>query len=270
MLSNNHIEACRIILLVGKELMDFEFESLKRICQCEDIVVLAIFVNNELRLPFVRRVMRVIRKRKFFAMVLWGWRLVKALWAKLVGATDSKYGRISSANLVQLCHADIHYITNLYDPKTVALIKSYKPYLCFHYGYGWIKEPILSLPIKGTIGYHHGDLTKYRGSPPCFWELYNAEKEVGITIQRLKPGLDVGDIIMQRFIKINKDDTLATLRQRVYYETINMGFESVLLMANPDFVPWEPPAIGKLYLAPTLPQYIKFWFKMRVSRFRGK
>lgn len=38
------------------------------------------------------------------------------------------------------------------------------------------------------LSYHHGDMRRYRGQPPGFWELYNGEREIGVTVQRLAAG----------------------------------------------------------------------------------
>ena len=49
-------------------------------------------------------------------------------------------------------------------------------------GYGIIKEPLLTITPLGILSYHHGNMRKYRGQPPALWELYNNEKEMGITV----------------------------------------------------------------------------------------
>ena len=59
-------------------------------------------------------------------------------------------------------------------------------------GFGIIGEPLLSLAPHGVLAYHHGDMRRYRGMPPAFWELFNDETEMGVTVQRLSPGLDDG------------------------------------------------------------------------------
>lgn len=266
---NGQQEGCRVILLVAKSLRDFEFESLRKICECKRIVVPAIFINDEpkdkVHRGFFKTVLRVARKRKSFTLALAYYSLKKRLTGK--GFPGSNYNVIPTVNLKNFCDADIHNVKNLYSQETADVIKSYKPDLCFHYGYGWIKEPILSIPKNGIIGYHHGDLTKYRGQPPCFWELYNGEKQVGVTIQRLKERLDAGEIVMQRFFDIRSTDGLESLQDRVYRDTVDMGLESVLLMANPNFAPRKPPKIGKLYTTPTLVEYARLQLKTRIARF---
>ncbi len=47
------------------------------------------------------------------------------------------------------------------------------------------------------INIHNGPLPKYRGMSPINWALKNEEKEHGITIHDIHPGIDDGDIIAQ-------------------------------------------------------------------------
>ena len=46
-------------------------------------------------------------------------------------------------------------------------------------GFGIVKEPLLSLCRAGVLSYHHGDMRRYRGQPPAFWELYHGERSIG-------------------------------------------------------------------------------------------
>jgi len=47
------------------------------------------------------------------------------------------------------------------------------------------------------INVHNGPLPKYRGVSPINWALKNAEREHGITIHEITPGIDDGPIIAQ-------------------------------------------------------------------------
>jgi methionyl-tRNA formyltransferase len=64
-------------------------------------------------------------------------------------------------------------------------------------GFGIIKAPLLDLAPQGVLSYHHGDMREYRGQPPAFWELYNGEKPNRVTVQRLSPGIDCGQPIVE-------------------------------------------------------------------------
>ena len=60
-----------------------------------------------------------------------------------------------------------------------------------------LQESVFSIPRLGSINLHSGKAPEYRGAAPGFWELYNGEREVGITIHRVAAALDAGDILVQ-------------------------------------------------------------------------
>ena len=56
---------------------------------------------------------------------------------------------------------------------------------------------MFSIPRLGAINLHSGKAPTYRGAAPAFWELFNGEHEVGITIHRVTAELDAGTILIQ-------------------------------------------------------------------------
>ena len=58
-----------------------------------------------------------------------------------------------------------------------------------------LKRPAFSVPRLGCINLHSGKVPDYRGAAPAFWELYNGETHVGITIHKVEERLDAGNII---------------------------------------------------------------------------
>ena len=65
-----------------------------------------------------------------------------------------------------------------------------------------LKENIFTIPKYGTINLHPALLPKYRGPNPLFWQYYNMEKEMGITLHYIDKGEDTGDIIYQEKLEI--------------------------------------------------------------------
>ncbi len=78
--------------------------------------------------------------------------------------------------------------------------------------YGQIlSDEILSLPKYGIINVHASLLPKYRGSSPIHHAIINGETKTGITIMQTAKSVDSGDIIYQKELDINPDDTTSTL-----------------------------------------------------------
>lgn len=66
-----------------------------------------------------------------------------------------------------------------------------------------LQEEVFSLPRLGSINLHSGKAPEYRGSAPVFWELYNGEPCVGITIHRVSSSLDAGNILLQELFPLD-------------------------------------------------------------------
>ena len=58
-----------------------------------------------------------------------------------------------------------------------------------------IKGALLALPRHGVWSFHHADNRVNRGAPPAFWEIVLGQPFTGVTLQRLTPELDGGEVI---------------------------------------------------------------------------
>ncbi|MBI3944380.1 MAG: methionyl-tRNA formyltransferase [Armatimonadetes bacterium] len=80
-------------------------------------------------------------------------------------------------------------------------------------------EPLLRTPQVGCINMHNSLLPRWRGQSPSLWGLVAGDTEGGQTIHWLDPGVDTGDIIAQRAIPIDPEDTGGTFGQKL----VDMG-----------------------------------------------
>jgi len=79
-------------------------------------------------------------------------------------------------------------------------------------GYGRIiPQWMIDLPRLGNINLHASLLPKYRGAAPIQWAIACGETLTGVTTMRIDAGLDTGDILLQKDIAINANDTAETL-----------------------------------------------------------
>ncbi len=144
-----------------------------------------------------------------------------------------------------------------YSPPASAQIREYNlDLLVLVSGFGIIRGPLLTVCPKGILSYHHGDMRKYRGMPPAWWELYNGETEIGITVQQIAGGLDHGIPIEEKHLPIYPNDTLRTLMARLRREDEGMLYAALKKMANPDFTPVPIQEFGRVYTLPNLRQWI--------------
>ncbi len=152
---------------------------------------------------------------------------------------------------------DIIVAKEPYSSDTIDRIKKYNlDILILLGGYGIIKEPLLKITPKGVLSYHHGNMRKYRGMPPCFWELFNNEKEMGVTVQILSTGLDRGIPVVEKTIEIKKDDSLKKLQSRAYNQSIDMLHKALKQLSNKGFTPVVIEKYGNVYTLPNFRQWI--------------
>ena len=76
------------------------------------------------------------------------------------------------------------------------------------------KQALLEMPRWGCLNIHHAKLPKYRGMLPNFWQMFNNEKYAGITVHRMNPKIDDGEIVAQREIEILPGESLDSLIKR--------------------------------------------------------
>jgi methionyl-tRNA formyltransferase len=151
-----------------------------------------------------------------------------------------------------------------YRGETLQAIRDLRPeVLLLIGGFGILKAPLLSLAPEGVLSYHHGDMREYRGQPPAFWELYNGEREIGVTVQRLSEGIDCGEPIVERSFPIRNRDTLRSLSNRIFTGSTDLMLEAVRRLEDPVFRPETITRLGRLYTLPNLRQW--FMFHARVG-----
>jgi len=78
-----------------------------------------------------------------------------------------------------------------------------------------LPKELLQIPKRGSINLHASLLPKYRGAAPIHWALINGEKETGVTTFFLDEKVDTGNIILQEKIKIDDEDNLGSLYDKL-------------------------------------------------------
>ena len=98
----------------------------------------------------------------------------------------------------------------------VDLITKINPDILCVVAYGKIiPNNILEIPKYGAINVHPSLLPKYRGSAPIQWAILNGDEKTGVTIMHLNEEMDAGDIILQKEVDIDKNETSGELWDRL-------------------------------------------------------
>lgn len=90
-----------------------------------------------------------------------------------------------------------------------------------------LPKEILESVKYGCINIHASLLPKLRGAAPIQWSIINGEKETGVTSMQMDVGLDTGDMLLKKSVKITDDmnagilhDKLSVLGAETLLETI--------------------------------------------------
>lgn len=95
-------------------------------------------------------------------------------------------------------------------------IRVLQPDLIVTCAYGQIlPSELLKIPRLGCINVHASLLPKYRGGAPIHRAIMDGATETGITIMYMNEAMDEGDIISQKKIAIEKEDTASTLHNKL-------------------------------------------------------
>ena len=97
---------------------------------------------------------------------------------------------------------------NVNDEFVIDKLKELNPDVIVVVAFGQkISSRILDLPKYKCVNIHASLLPKYRGAAPINWAIINGEEETGITTIFMSDRMDAGDIITQKSLKIDTEET---------------------------------------------------------------
>ena len=113
---------------------------------------------------------------------------------------------------------------NLKDPEFIEELRQLKADLQIVVAFRMLPEIVWNMPPQGTFNLHGSLLPKYRGAAPINWAVIKGEKETGVTTFFIRHEIDTGDIILQRKMEIEEDETAG----EVHDHMMKIGAKAVL------------------------------------------
>ena len=181
---------------------------LELLSELEMIEIVGVFVETatEPQRSFRQKIERSIRYDGYRATVKKF--LAKLLGDKTEGAAELESVRQSQTELNEFAESrniPIFRVENYHTESAMNLLREVQADLGILYGTNIIKESVFAIPRLGSINIHQGLAPLYRGGPSIFWELFNGEREVGITVHFVAAKVDTGDIILQKTLPLEYD-----------------------------------------------------------------
>lgn len=100
-----------------------------------------------------------------------------------------------------------------------------------------LPRSVLAIPKLGSVNVHPSLLPKYRGAAPIQWAIINGETETGVTIFRLSPRVDAGDILIQQKMAIGNAETAGELYERLKVKGAELLIRSIDGLADGSVIP---------------------------------
>jgi len=122
----------------------------------------------------------------------------------------------SVAELAAARDIPVYAPTDINHPLWVDRIREMRPDILFSFYYRhMVCKEILDLPAAGCLNLHGSLLPRYRGRCPVNWVLIHGEKETGVTLHYMTPRPDDGDIVGQKRVAVDENDTALSLHRKL-------------------------------------------------------
>jgi methionyl-tRNA formyltransferase len=172
----------------------------------------------------------------------------------------------------------VHFVGNYHTEEAARLMRAARADLGVIYGTNIIRESVFRLPRLGSINLHQGLAPLYRGGPPVFWELFNGEPEVGLTVHFVEAKVDTGAVLVQETVPLaydyahglDFDAFIAEFSGRLRARSAELVARAVRLIADgtAEARPQDT-SLGKRYRLPTKREKDELRRRLRARR-RGR
>ena len=241
-----------------------EAESLlEDLLRLDNVEVAGVFVETEVnrRVYGLRdKLRRSIRYEGYAATAMKGLRLLAGRGDSGQDATDQiREGQQSLGRFAGDLGVSVHFLPNYHTEESMGLMRAAEADLGIVWGTNILKECVFRIPRLGSINIHQGLAPYYRGGPPVFWELYNGEPEVGVTVHFVESKVDTGEIIVQETLPLvydysyglNYEAFIADYRARMMDHCVRLMVNAVTVIADGSARPRpQNTDLGKRYRLP--------------------
>lgn len=131
-------------------------------------------------------------------------------------------------------------------------LRNLKPDVVVVVAFGqFLKTPVLRLAPHGCVNLHPSLLPRYRGAAPIPWAIACGERITGVSTMLINERMDAGDILLQREVAIEDDDTGGSLHDRLSMEGARLLVETMAIIRT-GTAQRRPQADGEATFAPIL------------------
>ncbi len=101
-------------------------------------------------------------------------------------------------------------------PEAVEALRAFAADVFVVFAYGQILPPaVLDLPAMACLNLHASLLPRHRGAAPIHAAVLAGDPESGLTVMYMDPGLDTGDALLERRVRLGRRETAGSLHDRL-------------------------------------------------------
>jgi folate-dependent phosphoribosylglycinamide formyltransferase PurN len=280
-------------LLLGNRRMSFDNKNLRvivlthgdaesllgNLLKLENVEVAGVFIETEVNRRIYglgEKLRRSIRYDGYAATAMRGLRALARRGGSGRAATDRiRESQQSLSRFAGGLGASVHFLSNYHTDEAMGLMRAAEADLGVVWGTNILKECVFRIPRLGSINIHQGLAPYYRGGPPVFWELYNGEREIGVTVHFVESKVDTGEIIVQETLPLiyeysyglNYEAFIADYRARMMSHCVRLMVNAVTLIADGEARPKpQNTDLGKRYRLPDKREKDELRRRLRMRR----
>jgi methionyl-tRNA formyltransferase len=128
-------------------------------------------------------------------------------------------------------HVPIWQPAKIREPSAIAPIQFLRPDVIVVMAYGQIlPHSVLTIPSVACLNLHASLLPRHRGAAPIQAAIEAGDRESGVTVMYMAEGLDTGDILLKRSVRLGRRETGGSLHERIAQLSPAAISEALLLL----------------------------------------
>jgi len=113
-------------------------------------------------------------------------------------------------------HVPIFQPAKIREPMAIEQLRYHRPDVIVVMAYGQILPgEVLRIPTVACLNLHASLLPRHRGAAPIQAAILAGDRESGITVMYMNEGLDTGDILLTKSVRLGRRETGGTLHDRL-------------------------------------------------------
>jgi methionyl-tRNA formyltransferase len=129
---------------------------------------------------------------------------------------DKPVGRHQEVQLAVENHVPVFQPAKIRDRAAIEQLRFQRPDVIVVMAYGQILPgDVLRIPTLACLNLHASLLPRHRGAAPIQAAIEAGDRDTGITVMWMDEGLDTGDILLSKSLRVGRRDTGGTLHDRL-------------------------------------------------------